>query len=223
MTGASRDRAATGRWLAASASAKGEALGGPRASRKERLGVVFEHTANAMFILDDDRAYVDCNPAAERLLECSRDQIIGSCADEFIAVEGRDRIPEAWVQFLRVGYCAGSVKRLTAKSRCVACDYSATANFIPGLHLSISTEAKESPLPPCKTEVPVKRLSHREREVLSRIALGKQGPQIATELCISADTVRTHVQHILLKLGAQTRPHAILIGLQRGELSEDDL
>jgi DNA-binding NarL/FixJ family response regulator len=52
-------------------------------------------------------------------------------------------------------------------------------------------------------------LSRREFEVLRLVAQGHTAVQIASKLEISAETVRTHVGHILRKLGARDRAHAV--------------
>lgn len=53
------------------------------------------------------------------------------------------------------------------------------------------------------------RLSPRELEILSLIAMGASNKDIADKLVISEGTVKTHVKHILSKLGAQNRTDAI--------------
>jgi two-component system, NarL family, response regulator NreC len=62
-------------------------------------------------------------------------------------------------------------------------------------------------------------LSNREREILALLAEGYTGPAIADELVISGETVRTHVQHAMEKLGARTRVHAIVLALERSEIA----
>jgi DNA-binding NarL/FixJ family response regulator len=52
-------------------------------------------------------------------------------------------------------------------------------------------------------------LSAREREVVRLIALGESGPEIAAELHITHDTVRTHVRNAMAKLGARSRAHLV--------------
>lgn len=59
-------------------------------------------------------------------------------------------------------------------------------------------------------------LSSREIEVLSLIASGHGNKQIAGELAISEETVKSHVGRILEKLGANDRTHAVTIGVKRG-------
>lgn len=52
-------------------------------------------------------------------------------------------------------------------------------------------------------------LTSRERDVLELMAVGATNPMIASELVISASTVKSHVRHILRKLGAVNRAQAI--------------
>ena len=52
-------------------------------------------------------------------------------------------------------------------------------------------------------------LTAREREVVRLVALGQTGPEIADELGISHDTVRTHVRNAMDKVGARSRAHLV--------------
>jgi two-component system, NarL family, response regulator DesR len=54
----------------------------------------------------------------------------------------------------------------------------------------------------------VGRLTPREREVLTLLADGYQGPEIAARLFLSIETVRTHIRNAVGKLGARTRVQA---------------
>ncbi|GAB4478961.1 MAG: response regulator transcription factor [Anaerolineales bacterium] len=62
-------------------------------------------------------------------------------------------------------------------------------------------------------------LSAREIEVLSCLARGLTTAQIATELFISENTVKTHVRHILEKLEASNRVEATRKAVQLGLIS----
>ena len=64
-------------------------------------------------------------------------------------------------------------------------------------------------------------LSPREREILSLLADGRTQGQIATELVISSKTVATHIQHILSKLGVNTRAQAVALAFRRGLVEPD--
>jgi two-component system, NarL family, response regulator LiaR len=59
-------------------------------------------------------------------------------------------------------------------------------------------------------------LTRREREVLELIALGHSNKRIALELGIAEKTVKTHVGHLLAKLGVADRTQAALLAVQRG-------
>ncbi len=59
-------------------------------------------------------------------------------------------------------------------------------------------------------------LSVREMEVLAYLAQGKTTTQIAAELYISENTVKTHVRHILEKLDASNRAEAVSKAIQMG-------
>ena len=60
------------------------------------------------------------------------------------------------------------------------------------------------------------QLTGRELEILKLIARGNANKEIAAQLSIREDTVKSHVGNILEKLGANDRTHAVTIGLKRG-------
>jgi two-component system NarL family response regulator len=59
-------------------------------------------------------------------------------------------------------------------------------------------------------------LTTREVDVLRLIVAGHSNREIATQLYISEGTVKTHVNHILMKLGASDRTQAATTALKRG-------
>jgi DNA-binding NarL/FixJ family response regulator len=59
-------------------------------------------------------------------------------------------------------------------------------------------------------------LTRREREVLELIALGHSNKRIALELGVAEKTVKTHVGHLLAKLGVTDRTQAALYAVQHG-------
>lgn len=64
-------------------------------------------------------------------------------------------------------------------------------------------------------ESPLKDLTPRELEVLTRIARGRSNQEIAAELMISEPTVRMHVANILSKLHLADRTQAAIYALQQ--------
>jgi len=67
---------------------------------------------------------------------------------------------------------------------------------------------------------PESELSDRELEVLGCLARGRTTAQIAFELFISENTVKTHVRHILEKLEASNRAEAVSKAIQLGIIGQ---
>jgi DNA-binding NarL/FixJ family response regulator len=59
-------------------------------------------------------------------------------------------------------------------------------------------------------------LTEREVEVLQQLAGGNRNRDIAESLFITEETVKVHIKHIMEKLGATDRTHAVTIGVRRG-------
>jgi DNA-binding NarL/FixJ family response regulator len=59
-------------------------------------------------------------------------------------------------------------------------------------------------------------LTPREIDVLRLVAGGNANKQIAAQLSLTEETVKSHIRNILSKLGANDRTHAVAIGLRRG-------
>jgi DNA-binding NarL/FixJ family response regulator len=58
--------------------------------------------------------------------------------------------------------------------------------------------------------------SAREIEVLQLVSDGLVNREIGNRLFLSEETVKSHVRHILAKLQARSRAHAVAVGFRRG-------
>jgi LuxR family transcriptional regulator, maltose regulon positive regulatory protein len=65
----------------------------------------------------------------------------------------------------------------------------------------------------------VEPLSRREREILRLLATDLSGPEIARELVVSLNTVRTHTRNVYAKLGVSSRRAAVRRADELGLLS----
>ena len=70
----------------------------------------------------------------------------------------------------------------------------------------------KTPTPATRLEV----LTEREREVLALVGEGLTNDEIAARLFLSPATAKTHVSHVMLKLGARDRAQLVVIGYETG-------
>lgn len=69
------------------------------------------------------------------------------------------------------------------------------------------------------TDAAPHRLSDRKLEIVALVALGQSGPEIAAELRIAHETVRTHVRNAMVKAGARSRAHLVAKTLAEGAIA----
>lgn len=63
---------------------------------------------------------------------------------------------------------------------------------------------------------PQDRLTNREVDVLRLVAEGQPNKQIAWQLSVSIETVKSHLKSIFEKLGVDDRTHAVTVAVRRG-------
>lgn len=214
-------------------SAQVFAGGGSDSQAAIRLRTAFERSQQPMLIADDQRRWVTGNAAACDLLGISREEIPWRTMDEFTPPGERRRLEEQWKEFLTSGGAEGWYQLYVPDRGPLPVEFSATANVLPARHLSVfippdetSAEQARSTLSSGATWAPVVagssgrlRLSEREREVMTLVASGLQGGDIAERLFLSPETVKSHVHNALGKLGARTRAHAVAIALVTGQIT----
>lgn len=185
-----------------------------------RFGAIFGRSLNPMLLADDQRRYVGANHAACLLFRMTREQILGYRIDDLAPPERRSQLEARWREFIEAGNLDGTWEfALPDRSR-ISVRFSATANVRPGVHLSIFFfgDAAEEDDGEGVGQAREATLTPRERELLTMVALGSTGQQIATELVLSPETVRTHLRNARRKLGATSRAHAVALALERDEI-----
>jgi PAS domain S-box-containing protein len=187
------------------------------------IGDLFTRSGSAMLLADDERRYVDANPPACELLGLTREEILERKVEDLSPPELKDQVPAIYQAFIEAGSQAGPFTMIRSDGTEIPCSYSASANVVPGIHLSILIPAEladpelgvtEEEAEPEETA----RLTDREREVLTLLALGESNATIAKQLHLSSETVRSHTRSARLRLGAKSRSHAIALALATGQL-----
>jgi PAS domain S-box-containing protein len=187
------------------------------------LRSAFALSQHSMLIADDQRRWVTGNAAACELLGVTQEEISWHTMDEFVPPDARSRLDQAWEKFLAIGAAEGWYRlSIPARGR-VPVEFSATANVLPSRHLSVFLPADKTSGPAGHSvldwkPVPAERagrlpLTDREREIMTLVASGLHGADIAERLFLSPETVKSHVHNAMGKLGAHTRAHAVAIAL----------
>jgi PAS domain S-box-containing protein len=179
----------------------------------------FKQSRNAMVLLNSQRQQVDANGAYLALLGYRRDQLIGKPISELVI--GGPASPQRWARALTRHHFSGEARLRRADGGTVAVQWAATVETVTGhrlvLFVALSTSRWGAQFRRPQT---VRRgsepLTEREREVVRLVALGKSGPEIADELQIAHNTVRTHVRNAMTKSGARSRAHLVARALGEG-------
>jgi DNA-binding NarL/FixJ family response regulator len=95
---------------------------------------------------------------------------------------------------------------------------SGDALLAPAVTRAVIEEFARGPQPPTPPEPPpaVADLTPREQEVLTLMVRGHSNPEICEQLVISEATAKTHVAHILQKLGLRDRVQAVIYAYESG-------
>lgn len=97
--------------------------------------------------------------------------------------------------------------------RVVAAGSSLLAPAVTG---AVIAEFARRPAVPQGDAPVLQQLTAREREVLVLLTRGRSNAEIAGELGVSEATVKTHVAHLLMKLGVRDRVQAVILAYETG-------
>ena len=92
----------------------------------------------------------------------------------------------------------------------------------PSVTRRLIAEFARRPEPSLKRPKELSSLTEREREVLLELARGFTNAEIAGRLHVSETTVKTHVAHVLDKLGVRDRVQAVIVAYETGLAGRPD-
>ena len=180
----------------------------------------FRDSRNAMVLADEDRAIVDVNGACLQLLGYRRADVLGRPMWEF--VDGGPVLTGAqWATALARHRFSGDAEMVRADGDIVRVQWGATTELVTGRRLVLVVALSVSGRGRGVRQVTASEgrsgsLSAREREIVHLVALGGTGPEIADQLQISHNTVRTHLRNSMLRTGARSRAHLVAKALAEG-------
>jgi PAS domain S-box-containing protein len=118
----------------ASPAALAASAASPAAAAEVRYRALFEALPDGLLILDDEGRCVDVNPGLCRLLDRSRDEILGALLSELAVPERAESIARIFDRLKALGTFSGEIPLATAAGTPVDLEWSSRSDFTPGLH-----------------------------------------------------------------------------------------
>jgi DNA-binding CsgD family transcriptional regulator len=153
-----------------------------------------------------------------------RRELIGLAAGWALTAEERATAEAEWQSVLERGETYGEREIYAAGGKRMRVQYAIHATFVDSrwLALAVTISARATPdgneliagVPVEWSEGAEKHhLTRREREVVALVALGRSSREIAGQLIVSPDTVRTHVRNAMEKTETHTRAQLVATAL----------
>jgi DNA-binding NarL/FixJ family response regulator len=120
---------------------------------------------------------------------------------------------------------AASARELAEAIRAMAAGFRVVGADPPAPRPAPAVPADQPPDRPERddhAELLLRSLSERERQILALLARGYSNRRIAEASVLSLNTVRTHVQNVLVKLGVHSKLEAAALAVRQGLVSIED-
>jgi DNA-binding CsgD family transcriptional regulator len=196
---------------------------GQRDGWKQFFWTVFKRSRNAIALLDENRRHVEVNGAYLKLVRRKRADVVGHRVSEAIA--GGPLLPlRDWRATVFRGEWTGEADLLCGDGTLAAVEFAAHPEVVTGRRLVLvvvlQSHRGRRRLPHVRDEnAPGGPLTDRERQIVHLVALGLTSAEIADELHIAHDTVRTHVRNAMEKVNARSRSHLVALSIAEGHLA----
>lgn len=179
---------------------------------------LFDRSTNPITVVDDQRRFVAVNEPAMATLGHTRGFLMGRDSLDLIAADARERAEEQWVKLRETGEASGATTVVRSNGARVDIEFAARRATVDGRSVTVYvvTEVRHSGATDPPSDFDPAKLTQREREVVTLIALGEDTAGIANELTISPATARTHVRNAMERLGVHTRAQLVAVTLAAG-------
>jgi PAS domain S-box-containing protein len=172
----------------------------------------FNQSRNPMVLLDEDRRHVEVNGAYVQLLGYRPSDLIGRPVYELRA-DHSSVSEKQWHAALRRKQFTGTIELLRADGGHVTVEYAGHPEMVTGRQLVLFVALRVARGARLRDEDPQALvradLSQRELEVVKLLAEGMSGPEVAEELRIAHNTVRTHTRNAMTKMNARSRAQLV--------------
>ena len=180
----------------------------------------FTRSRNAMVLLDDQRCHVEVNGAYLALIGYQRRELIGRPVYQLLA-HGPLATTQQWEAALSQRQFTGQAEIVGAGGQLVMVEFAGHPELVTGrrlvLFVVLRTARAGRTLPePASSPTETRALSSRELDVVRLLALGLTGPEVAEELQLAHNTVRTHVRNAMAKSGARSRAQLVARAVGEG-------
>ena len=191
----------------------------PAGTGWERLfWLLFEKTTNPIIVVDEARKVVEINDAALTLFDRSRGEMIGIPIYELLKPSELGKSAAGWEELMSVGEYQGTRIFVRPDGTEITLALAGRIAMLGRRRLAVYVTIRQKDSwaisPPRRPSQ--EQLTPREREIVTLIAMGQGTMDIAEELVISPETVRTHVRNAMGKLGVHTRAELVAVVLCDG-------
>jgi PAS domain S-box-containing protein len=133
---------------------------------EQKLRAVFDTALDAIFITDDERRYVDVNPAGCEYLGVAKRDLIGRKIDEFLPPNKLATVEADWAEYVAGGPMLAEWETQRTDGSVRVAEASARPHFLPGLHIAFYRDVTE------RKRLEAELLSAQKLESLGRLAGG---------------------------------------------------
>ena len=180
----------------------------------------FKRSRNAMALVDDRRHHVEVNGAYLQLIGYRRDELLRLPIYDFV-VDGPIMSAREWHETLERSQFSGVADVVRADGARLTVEFAGHPEVVTGRRyvLVVVTGASRRRRRPDDAQASSPSpagLTPRELDVVELIARGLSGSEIAQELHLAHNTVRTHVRNAMRKAGARSRAQLVAKALAEG-------
>ncbi|MEZ2300319.1 MAG: PAS domain S-box protein [Microcoleus sp.] len=162
-------------------------------TRDRQLQAVFETVLDAIAIADDEGRYLDVNPAACKLFDLDRDELLGRSISDFTE-HGVD-FTQLWQQWRQPETARGEFSLVRADGEIRTVEYAFRANFVPQSHLLVMRDITDGKLAEAQVEELTRQLAQERAQVRSA-NMEPASPNVPPEYH-RLDEIARHIRGVL--------------------------